>query len=133
MIERISYLVAIALAVGAPFLTALITNRHQRKLKELELSNQKTMLLYDQFVSAYESFVEHSEAMNASMPPTIAFEKSVSSLYRFFPQEDWELLDLCLKDPHNSKSRNNVKTKGAKLLQELYQDIPSKYQKQEKQ
>ena len=133
MIERISYLVAIALAVGAPFLTAMVTNRHQRKLKELELSNQKAMLLYDQFVSAYESFVENSEAMHAHTPPTIAFEKSVSSLYRFFPQEDWGFLDLCLKDPHDNESRANVKNEGAILLQELYQDIPSKYQKQEKQ
>ncbi len=129
MLERISYLVAIALAVGAPFLTALLTNRHQRKLKELELDNQKILMHYNQFTAAFDKFVDLEQSMKATTPHTLGFVEAANALYRFFPPEKWSILDACTADPHNAGKAEAVRLEAAKLLQELYQDIPTEYSK----
>ena len=127
MLERISYLVAIALAVGAPFLTALLTNRHQRKLKELELNNQKAMMHYDQFTEAFNVFVDREQNMKSTSPTTLRFVESVNALYRFFPVEKWFLLDACSENPRDPEKAHLVRIEAATLLQELYQGIQTEY------
>ena len=129
MLERISYLVAIALAVGAPFLTALLTNRHQRKLKELELDNQKTLMRYEELKDAFSKFVDLEQSMKAVTPHTLNFVEAINAFYRFFPADKWPLLDACADDPKNTNNSEAVRLEAAKLLQELYQDIPTKYSK----
>lgn len=87
----IALVVSVSGTVLGPIVTALITNRHQIKLRKLDLQEKSISEKYDvlkKCISEIGSVIANSDSTNLT-----EFGRSYFPAYAYVPKQHWELLD----------------------------------------
>lgn len=89
----IAFAVSFSTAIITPAVTQVLSNRHQRSLKELELKNLKEQNYFSCCKSAYEDFVNQASSQLFSIGGNrIDYERSYQKLFLYVPPEHWPAL-----------------------------------------
>ena len=120
MIEWFSYAVAIILLLSSiisPIITAIINNRHELKLKELDMFNKSKRVALNDFINCASNLIKtRSEA------DICEYFKALNKLYIFFDgKELWEfqVFPNHIKDIDNFKAYCNFTSIVEKLTKQI--------------
>lgn len=120
MIEWFSYAVAIILLLSSiisPIITAIINNRHELKLKKLDMFNEAKRTALNNFINCGSDFI-----MTRNAADFCEYYKALSKLYIFFDSKDlWEfqVFPNHIKDIDNFKAYCNFTSIVEKLAEQI--------------
>lgn len=123
--------IALAVSIITPTISLFINNRHQRKLKQLELLNQKAAEFYSKQCNVFTKYLrnvtEHIHAVGGSI---FNYDTSYHELFMYIPEKHWGLF-ISLDEAIRSKNQQQIEllylevTKTlALILQEQRKQIP---------
>lgn len=123
--------IALAVSIITPTISLFINNRHQRKLKQLELINQKSTEFYSKQCDVFTKYLKHVTTHVYSISNDFfEYNTSYHELFMYVPQEYWNLLtslDIAIKSNDKQKIETlylEVTKTLALILQEQQKQIP---------
>ena len=133
----IAFAFSFATAIITPAITQYLSNRHQRRLKELELKNLKEQNYFSCCKTVYEDFVDQASSQLFSIGGNrIGYERSYQKLFLYVPPEYWPALkrlnsDILSRSSQydNCQSFDKVMEIFGMLLQEQQARIQTKVSK----
>ena len=121
----IAFAFTFSTAIITPAVTQYFSNRHQLRMKELELNNLKEQNYFSCCKTAYEDFVNQASSQLFSVNGNrIDYERSYQKLFLYVPLEHWPALKN-----KNCESFDEVTEILGKLLQERQAKIQTKVSK----
>lgn len=123
--------IALAVSIITPTVSLFINNRHQRKLKQLELLNQKATEFYSKQCDVFTKYLRHvTNHVYSISSDFFEYNTSYHELFMYVPQEHWSLLtslDAAIKSKDKQKIEPlylEVTKTLALILQEQQKQIP---------
>lgn len=106
------------ISVASPTISTYLTNRHQLKLKQLELFEKRKYEAIEKFTKSVEAFYVHRRTCNVQ----IDFESSISNLFIYFSIPNYSLFDK-LKECINSNDYNKTQFAVSEIVRFLAEQI----------
>ncbi|RDU24762.1 hypothetical protein [Anaerosacchariphilus polymeriproducens] len=106
--------IALAVAILAPVLTAFLNNKHQLKLKKIELFHNEASAYFFKKRDVYCGYIEHASCLfidHSTLEKMAIYSKMYHELFLYCDKEIWEDIELL-----NNHFNNNVFDSNAKEL-----------------
>lgn len=130
----IALVISIIGTLASPIITAIITNKHQIKLREQDIKQKTAEKYEDARTSAINSFIANTGRYLTSLnnESTEDFSKSFHIVYQYVPETMWNELDQLYKLLLNQRSGTHQQALEAysniiRKLSAILKEAPPKY------
>ena len=81
--------IALIVAIISPILTAIINNRHQTKMKKIEMSIASKLKIIEDYLSSAGQIIYHNGEAS-----TESYSIAIGRIYSAFPRSLWEKISV---------------------------------------